>query len=58
MVVSVCVREKLRVFFSDSQDTGVVSWSYHERGSPQNDDTTRPSRWVSYDIVERRTLLT
>lgn len=58
MWLCLCVCEKFPVFFSDSQDTGVVSWSYHERGSPQNDDTTRPSRWVSYDIVEWRALLT
>lgn len=25
----------------------MVSWSHHERGSPQNDHTTRPSRRVS-----------
>lgn len=37
----------LLVLPSDPQDPGVVPWSYHERGSPQNDYTTRPSRWVS-----------
>lgn len=32
--------------FSDPQDTGMVSWSHHERGGPQNDHATRPSRRV------------
>lgn len=38
---------------SHPQDTGVVPRSYHERGSPQNDYTTRPSRWVSSQIVHK-----
>lgn len=27
----------------DPQDTGLVSWSHHERGSPQNDHPARSS---------------
>lgn len=35
---------------SDPQDTDMVSWSHHERGSPQNDHSTRPSRRVRTTI--------